>query len=126
MKGTTEVTEAINVTRDMLQHVIILLDNLTSRIEGIEAEIERIKDSQNELLAGLALYERVKKFKEDLGLEERPSVAEEKDWDNMEAYCSTCTRMVPVIEPVSTLKDGRTTVRAKCKTCGTQVFRTLS
>lgn len=126
MKQAAEVTEVINVTRDMLQHVIILLDGLTSRIERIEAEIGRIKDSQNELLAGLALYERVKKFKEDLGLEVEPPAAEEKDRDSMEAYCSTCTRMVPVVEPVSALRDGRTTIRAKCKTCGTQVFRTLS
>jgi hypothetical protein len=125
MKQAAEVNEVINVTRDMLQHVIILLDGLTSRIERIEAELGRIKDSQNELLAGLALYERVKKFKEDFGLEEQTPAAEVKP-SNMQAYCSTCTRMVPVIEPVTTLKDGRTTVRAKCRTCGTQVFRTLS
>jgi hypothetical protein len=129
MKESAEAidsTEAINATRDMLQYLIILLENLTKRIEGIEEDMERVKDAQNELLAGLALYERVKKFKEDFGLEEKPLISKEKGWDNMEAYCSTCTKMVPIIEPVSSLKDGRTTVRAKCKACGTQVFRTLS
>ena len=126
MKISTEVTEAINTARDMLQKVIILLDNQSERIDEIAADIERLKDSQNELLAGLALYERVKKFKEDLGVEQKPPTAEVKDWDNMQAYCSKCTKMVPVIDPISHLKDGRTTVRAKCKACGTQVFRTLS
>ena len=125
MKESTEVTAAINATRDILQQVVILLESLSERVEEMVAELARIKDSQNELIAGLALYERVKRFKEDLGLELKPSIAEENDLDSMEAYCSNCTEMVPIIEPTSTLKDGRTIVRAKCKTCGTRVFRIL-
>lgn len=127
MKASTEVAEAIDATREILQKVVISLDGLSERVDEIAAEIGRIKDVQNELLGGLALYERVKKFKEDyLGLELKPSTAEEIDWDNMKAYCNNCTKMVNVIEPTSSLKDEHIIVRAKCKTCGTSVFRNLS
>jgi hypothetical protein len=125
-KESTKVTAAIDATRDILQQVVILLESLSERVEEMAAELGRIKDSQNELLAGLALYERVKRFKEDfLGVELKPYIAEENDLDNMEAYCNNCIKMVHIIEPTSTLKDGRVTVWAKCKTCGTRVFRIL-
>jgi len=127
MKASTEVAEAIDATREILQKVVISLDGLSERVDEIAAEIGRIKDVQNELLGGLALYERVKKFKEDyLGLELKPSTAEAIDWDNMKAYCNSCTKMVNVIEPTSSIKDEHIIVRAKCKTCGTSVFRNLS
>ena len=127
MKVETEVTEAINATREIIQKVVISLDSLTERVDQIESEIERIKDAQNELLGGLALQKRVKKFKEEyLGQELKPSTAEEIDWDNMKAYCNSCTKMVNIIEPTLNLKDKHATVRAKCKTCGTSVFRNLS
>lgn len=127
MKASTDVTDAINTTREILQHVVILIEGLSERVEEMADELARIKDAQNELMAGLALYERVKAFKEDFGLEEvKPPLTEEHNWDAMEAYCSSCTKMVPIVEPVSTSKNGRITVRAKCRTCGTNVFRTLS
>lgn len=127
MKVATDVTEAINATRDILQKVVISLDSLSERVDKIESDIGRIKDAQNELFGGLALTERVEKFKEDyLGLELKPSTAEEIDWDNMKAYCNGCTKMVNIIEPTLNLKDKHTIVRAKCKTCGTSVFRNLS
>jgi hypothetical protein len=127
MKASTEVAEAIDATREILQKVVISLDSLSERVDEIASEIGRIKDVQNELLGGLALYERVKIFKEDyLGLELKPSTAEEIDLDNMKAYCNNCTKMVNIIEPTSNLKDEHIIVRAKCKTCGTSVFRNLS
>ena len=127
MKVETDVTEAINATREILQNVVISLDSLSERVDKIESEIERIKDAQNELLGGLALQKRVQKFKEDyLGLELKPSAAEEIDWDSMKAYCSSCTKMVNIVEPTLNLKDKHATVRAKCKTCGAGVFRNLS
>ena len=127
MKVETEVTEAINATRDILQSVVISLDSLSERVDQIAAEIERIKDVQNELLGGMALYERVKKFKEEyLGQEIKPSTAEEIDWDNMKAYCNSCTKMVNITEPTLNSKADHVTVRAKCKTCGASVFRNLS
>jgi septation ring formation regulator EzrA len=127
MKVSTEVAEAIDATREILQKVVISLDSLSERVDEIASEIGRIKDVQNELLGSLSLYERVKRFKEDyLGLELKPSTAEEIDWDNMKAYCNNCTKMVHIIEPTSTLKNGRMTVRAKCKICGTSVFRNSS
>jgi len=127
MKASTEVTDAINASREILQKVVILIEGLSERVEEMADELARIKDAQNELMAGLALYERVKAFKEDFELEElKPPLTEEHNWDTMEAYCSSCTRMVPIVEPFSTSKNGRITVRAKCKNCGTNVFRTLS
>jgi phage-related minor tail protein len=127
MKASTDVAEAIETMREILQKMVISLDSLSERVDGMAAEIERIKDAQNELLGGLALYERVKKFKEDyLGLELKPSTAQEIDWDNMKAYCNNCTKMVNIVEPTSTLKDEHIIVRAKCQTCGTSVLRNLS
>ncbi|MFC1847697.1 hypothetical protein ACFLXV_00080 [Chloroflexota bacterium] len=127
MKASMEVAEAIDATREILQKVVISLDSLSERVDEIASEIGRIKDVQNELLGGLALYERVKIFKEDyLGLELKPSTAEEIDLDNMKAYCNNCTKMVNIIEPTSNLKDEHIIVRAKCMTCGTSVFRNLS
>ena len=127
MKASTDVAVAIDATREMLQQVIISLDSLSERVDEIAADIARIKDVQNELRGGLALYERVKKFKEEhFGVELKPSTAEEIDWGNVRAYCSNCTKMVSIVEPTSTLKDERIIVRAKCKTCGASVSRTLS
>jgi len=127
MKASIEVAVAIDAMRDMLQQVIISLDSLSERVDEIEADIGRIKDAQNKLLGELALYERVKRFKEDyLGSELEPSTAEEIDWDNIMAYCNNCTKMVNIIEPTSTVKDEHIIVRAKCKTCGANVLRELS
>jgi hypothetical protein len=127
MKASTEVAVAIDTTREMLQQVIISLDSLSARVDEMAADIARIKDVQNELRGGLALYERVKKFKEEnFGVELKPSAAEGIDWDNVKAYCSNCTKMVSIVEPTSTLKDERIMVRAKCKICGAGVSRTLS
>jgi hypothetical protein len=127
MKASTEVAEAIDATREILQQVVISLDILSERIDDIAAEIGRIKDAQNKLLGDLALYERVKKFKDDyLGSELQPSTAEEIDSNKMKAYCNNCTKMVNVIEPTLNLKDEHIVVRAKCKACGTSVFRTMS
>jgi len=127
MKATNEVAVAIDATREMLQQVVISLDSLSARVDEIAADIARIKDVQNELRGGMALYERVKKFKEErFGVELQPSATEQIDWASVRAYCSNCTEMVGIEEPTSTLKDGHIIVRAKCKTCGAAVSRTLS
>jgi len=127
MKASTDVVIAIDATREMLQQVIIALDSLSQRVDEMAADIARIKDVQNELRGGLALYERVKKLKEErFGVELKPSTAGEVDWAGVMAYCSNCTEMVRIVEPTSTLKDGRIVVRAKCETCGADVSRTLS
>ena len=127
MKASIEVAEAIDATREILQKVVISLDSLSERVDDIAAEIDRIKDALNKLLGELALYERVKKFKNDyLGSEIQPSTAEEIELKNMKAYCNNCTKMVNIIEPAFNLKDEHIVLRAKCKTCGTSVFRTMS
>lgn len=126
-KEDTDVVAALDANRDMLQRVFILLEGLSERVEQVTTELDRIKESQNQLLAGLALQERVKRYKEDLlGLEVEPPVAEGSDLNNIEAFCNNCMKMVSIAEPVSTLKDGRLTVRGKCEACGTAVFRILS
>ena len=123
-KEYTEVVAALDATRDMLQSVIILLEGLSERFEAMATDLDRIKDAQNQLLAGLALQERIKKFKEDLlGLEVKPPVAEGSDLNSVEAFCNNCMKMVPVADHLSTLKDGRLTLRGKCTVCGTPVFR---
>jgi hypothetical protein len=127
MKIPTEVAEAIEANRDMLQLVVISLDGLSARVDEIAADIARMKDVQNELLGGLGFLQRVEGFKEEhFGVQLEPSTAEDIDWDSVTAYCSNCTRMVNIIEPTSSLKDERVTVRAKCKTCGAAVTRILS
>ena len=127
MKVPTEVTEAIEANRDMLQLVVISLDGLSARLDEIAADVARIKEVQNELRGGLALAHRVEDFKQEhFGARLEPSTADDIDWASVEAYCSSCTRMVHIVEPDSAVRDDYITVRAKCKACGESVSRTLS
>jgi len=101
------------------------LEGLSRRVQEMVDDVGRIKDSQNEMLAGLALYERSRRLKEDLKLAQEPSGQERNTWDNLEAYCRNCTKMVHIVEPTSSLINGRMTITARCKTCKTLVVRTL-
>jgi hypothetical protein len=119
------MTDAMQEMSGVLEHAVHLLDSLSRRIDEVMTELARLKESQNEMLAGLALYERARRLKESLGLEEREPEPEEGPWQRVQAYCRNCTKMVPIIEPTTTFRDGRTTVEAKCRNCGTWVVRTL-
>lgn len=110
------------VQLDALAHA---MDLLSRRVEDVMVELARIKESQNEVLAGLALWERGRRLKETLGVGPEPSEQEESLWDEIHAYCRNCTRMTRVSDPQTTFQDGRTTVTAKCRNCGTMVMRTL-
>ena len=119
-------------TADLMQEVRVLLDRLVNlqnlqskRIEDLMTELARVKEAQNEMLAGLALYERGQRLKESLVVGERVSEPEESTWQSVEAYCLNCMKMVPIIEPVSTFQDEHVTVRAKCRICARAVIRTL-
>jgi hypothetical protein len=125
MEKSGQITEIIQELRDVLQHVNGLLEIQTNRFEQVMNEIERVKDAQNEILAGLALYERGRRLKQELGLAEKPSKSKKSPWEGIEAYCRNCTRMVPIVEPRANMSEDHTTVQAKCKTCGTMVIRTL-
>lgn len=125
MAASKEMTVAIEEMRDVLQKISSSMEGLSKRIDEMADEIQRVKESQNEMLAGLALYERGRRLKEDLGLGEKRSSAKRSAWENIEAYCRNCMKMVPIIEPTTTLIDGRTTVKAKCKNCRTMVIRTI-
>jgi len=119
------MTDAMQEMSGLLEHAVHLLDSLSRRIDEVMTELARLKESQNEMLAGLALYERARRLKESLGLEEREPEPEEGPWQRVQAYCRNCTKMVPIIEPTTTFRDGRMTVEAKCRNCGTWVVRTL-
>ena len=125
METLAEMTGIMNETRELLKHVIRQMEGYTQRTEELMREITRIKDGQNDIIAGLALYERVRRLKESLGTEEKPAEIEEGTWDSIQAYCRNCTRMVPIIEPRASFSDGHTIVEAKCRNCGTMVVRTL-
>ncbi len=121
-KQATEVTQEI---RTLLESVVRLLEENSRRIEEIVPDIARIKDTQNEMLAGLALHERVRRLKGSLGAEEKRAEFDEGFWDSIQAYCRNCTRMVPLIQPRTTFLDEHTTIEAICRNCGTMVVRTL-
>ena len=125
MAASKETTVAIEEMRDVLQKISSSMEGLSKRIDEMADEIQRVKDSQNEMLAGLALYERGRRLKEDLGLGEKHASAKRSAWENVEAYCRNCMKMVPIIEPATTLVDERTTIKAKCKYCRTMVIRTI-
>jgi hypothetical protein len=130
MKGEAEeqidMVAALDANRDMLQRLVILMDGLSERVEEMMMDLARIKESQNQLLAGRALQERVKRVKEELfGLEVELPEGRESDLSNVEAFCSNCIRMTPVAEPIATMKDGLLTVRGTCGVCGAIVFRIL-
>ncbi len=125
METPKQMTDAMQEMRGLLEHAVHLLDSLSRRIDEMMTELARLKESQNEMLAGLALYERARRLKESLGLEEREPEPEEGPWQRVQAYCRNCTKMVPIIEPTTAFRDGRTTVEARCRNCGTWVVRTL-
>lgn len=125
METPKQMTDVMQEMRGLLEHVVRHLDTQSRRIEDVMTELARLKESQNEILAGLALYERARRLRESLGLEQRESEPEESPWQGVQAYCRNCTKMVPIIEPSATFRDGRTTVEAKCRNCGTWVIRTL-
>lgn len=125
METMAEMTGIMNETRELLKHVMRQMEGYTQRIEELMREITRIKDGQNDIIAGLALYERVRRLKESLGTEEKPAEIEEGTWDSIQAYCRNCTMMVPIIEPRASFSDEHTVVEAKCRNCGTMVVRTL-
>jgi len=126
MDTPREVTGGLQEVKGNLENVARALDSLAKRTEEVMTELARIKESQNEVLAGLALYERARRLKESMGLEQPPPPREPSPWDEIQAYCRNCTRMMPIIEPTAVFQDGRTTVRARCRSCGTMVLRTLS
>ncbi len=125
METSREVTAGLQGIRGHLENVARVVDSLSKRTEDVMTELARIKESQNEVLAGLALWERGRRLKEDLGREQESLEHEESPWDEIQAYCRSCTRMMPVSEPVATFRDGRTTITARCRNCGTMVVRTL-
>ena len=139
MDTSKELTQQVQGIRDQIENLVRVVDSLSKRTDEIMTELARIKESQNEVLAGLALWERGRRLKESLeigqererGPREIPDVEhetpgeEESRWDEIQAYCRNCTRMTPISEPVATFQDERTTIRAKCRVCGTMVVRTL-
>ncbi len=125
METIAEMTEVVNDIRKLLQQVVSQVDEHKQRIEEVKREIATIKDAQNEILAGLALYERVRRLRESLGVEEKPLEIDESAWVSVEAYCRNCTSMVPIIDARAAFIDEHTVVEAKCKNCGTMVVRTL-
>jgi hypothetical protein len=125
METMAEMTGIMNETRELLKHVIRQMEGYTHRIEELMREITRIKDGQNDIIAGLALYERVRRLKESLGTDEKPAEIDESTWDSIRAYCRNCTSMVPIIEPRANFSDEHTVVEARCRHCGTMVVRTL-
>jgi len=125
METLQQMTDVMQEMRGLLEHVVRLLDTQSRRIEDVMTELARLKESQNEVLAGLALYERARRLRESLGLEQGESEPEESPWRGVQAYCRNCMKMVPIIEPTATFRDERTIVEAKCRYCGTWVVRTL-
>jgi hypothetical protein len=125
METMAEMAGVVNEMKGLLQHVVRQLDGYTQRIEEVMREIATIKDAQNEILAGLALYERVRRLKESLGMEDKAVEIDKSTWNNVQAYCRNCTRMVDIIEPRAAFTDEHTVVEARCKNCGTMVVRTL-
>ncbi len=126
METSRNLTDGLQEMKGHLENVAHAVDSLSKRTEEVMTELARIKESQNEVLAGLALYERARRLKESLGLEQDPPARERSPWDEIQAYCRNCTRMTPISEPSAVFQDGRTTVRAKCRYCGTMVLRTLA
>jgi len=126
MDTPREVTDGMQEVKGHLENIARAVDSLSRRTEEVMTELTRIKESQNEVLAGLALYERARQLKESLGLEQGAPSREPSPWDEIQAYCRNCTRMTPIVEPTAVFKDGRTTVRARCRYCGTMVMRTLA
>ena len=126
MDTPREVTDGLQEVRGHLENVARAVDSLAKRTEEVMTELARIKESQNEVLAGLALYERARRLKESLGLEQDSQPRERSPWDEIQAYCRNCTRMMPISDPSVVFQDGRTTVRARCRYCGTMVMRTLA
>jgi hypothetical protein len=125
METLQQMTDVMQGMRGLLEHVVRLLDTQSRRMEDVMTELARLKESQNEILAGLALYERARRLRESLGLEQGESEPEESPWRGVQAYCRNCMKMVPIIEPTATFRDERTIVEAKCRYCGTWVVRTL-
>jgi hypothetical protein len=125
METMAEMTGILNETRELMRHVVRQMEGYTQRIEELMREVTRIKDGQNDIIAGLALYERVRRLKDSLGAEEQPAEIVDGSWDNIQAYCRNCTRMVPIVEPRASFSDEHTIVEAKCRNCGTMVVRTL-
>ena len=125
MEKSGQIAGIIEELRDTLQRVNSLLEAQSNRFEQVMNEIERVKDAQNEILAGLALYERGRRLKQELGLVEKPSKSQKSPWEGIEAYCRNCTKMVPIVEPRANMSDDHTTIYARCKYCKTMVVRTL-
>ena len=125
MVKSQHTTEVMHDIRHILQQVVRILEVQSQRMSEVVSDLARVKDAQNQMLAGLALYERARRLKESLSLEEKHSEPEEDPWQNIQAYCRNCTRMMPIIEPIATLLDDHTTIEAKCRNCGTKVIRTL-
>jgi len=125
METMAEMTGIMNETRELLRHVARQMEGYSQRIEELMREVTRIKDGQNDIIAGLALYERVRRLKESLGAEDSPAEIEDGAWENIQAYCRNCTKMVPIVEPRASVSDEHTVVEAKCRNCGTMVVRTL-
>ena len=111
---------------DVMQEVRGFLDSLSRQIEEVMTELARIKESQNQILAGFAFHKRAQRLEESLGLEQKDSPLEEEPWDGIQAYCYNCLRMVPIIDPTATYQYARTIVEANCKHCRTKVSRILS
>lgn len=125
METSKQMTEAMQEIASTLQRVVRMLEGQSQRIEEIQLDIARLKESQNDILAGLALYERARRLKESLGMEESAPGPQPGPWESIDAYCRNCTRMVPIVQATATFHDERTVVEAKCRNCGTKVVRTL-
>lgn len=110
---------------NVMQEMGGLLDSLSRRIEDVMIELARIKESQNQILAGFALHEQARRLEESLGLEQKDSHVEGVPWDSIQTYCHNCLRVVPVIEPTETSHYGRIIIEANCENCGTKVSRIL-
>ena len=125
MATAKELTRELQEVRGNIEKMSRAVDSLSKRVEDVMTELARIKEAQNEVLAGLALWERGRRLKDDLGLEQEPSGHEESPWDEIQAYCRNCMRVTHIREPSAVFDDGRTTIRAKCRNCGTMVIKTL-
>jgi len=110
MEKPKSAADLMQEVRALLDHLVNMQNLQSKRIEDMMTELARVKEAQNEMLAGLALYERGQRLKVSLVAGERASEPEESTWQSVEAYCLNCMKMVPIIEPVSTFQDGHVTV----------------
>lgn len=126
METPRQMTDVMQGISDILEHVVRLLDAQSQRIEKVISELARIKESQNQILAGFSLHERARRLEENLGLEQKDSHVEGEPGDSIEVYCHNCLRKVPIIDPTVTSQYGRTVIEGNCKNCRTKVSRILS